>query len=132
MRCARRQWNGFTLVEMLLVVTMISVLAAMVVPRFAGRTEQAKLARTRSDVAAIALALDLYEMDLGAYPESLDALVTRQESPWNGPYLKRGLPADPWGRPYQYRRGSQQARDYDLLSLGPDGRPGQDDITNWE
>jgi general secretion pathway protein G len=123
----------------MLVVIIIGVLAAMVVPRLAGRTEQAKTARARADLASIGLALDLYELDVGRYPGGLEEL-TRREPPsdagdaasWNGPYLKKGLPSDPWGRPYSYNRESQHGQDYDLWSLGPDGQAGKDDVSNWE
>ena len=123
----------------MLVVIIIATLAAMVIPRLAGRTEQAKISRAKADLASIGLALDLYELDLGRYPTSLEELVKR-EAPadlgtgvqWNGPYLKKGLPNDPWSRAYSYNPDSQHNQDYDLWSLGPDGQPGKDDVTNWE
>jgi len=124
----------------MLVIIIIGVLAAMVVPRLSGRTEQAKVARAKADLSAIGLALDLYELDTGSYPSSLDDLVKREPpadlesdtGQWNGPYLKKGLPNDPWARPYLYNRDSQHQQDYDLSSLGRDGQPGQDDVSNWE
>ena len=138
---AHRTRLGFTLVELILVVVIIGVLAAMVVPRLAGRTEQAKIARAKSDIAAIGVSLDLYELDAGQYPDALDELVSREapshlseeaRAKWNGPYLKKGLPKDPWGRPYDYKKESQHNQDYDIASLGADGQPGHDDVTNWD
>ena len=138
--CPMSQW-GFTLVEIMLVVIIIGVLAAMVVPRFAGRTEQARIARAKADLAIIGQPLDLYELDLGRYPYTLEELIQREPpsslsseegARWNGPYLKKGLPKDPWGQPYKYTRESQHHQDYDVFSLGADGQQGHDDVMNWE
>ncbi len=133
-----RKRSGFTLIELILVITIIGVLAAMVVPRFVGRSEEARKARSKADIASIGTALDLYELDIGEYPTSLEDLAGREPptgveaNQWNGPYLKKGLPKDPWGRTYVYNAQSQRGQDFDLYSLGKDGQPGNDDITNWE
>lgn len=135
--------RGFTLVEMLIVVVIISTLAAMIVPRFAGRSEEAKVGAARADVDAnLAGALDLYELDNGAYPTTEQGLGALLEEPstspapakWKGPYLKKKKRLDdPWGRGYQYRSPGTRNPDYDLFSLGPDGTEGsKDDIANWD
>ncbi len=132
---------GFTLVELLIVVTILGILVAMVVPRLAGRTEQARRARAEADVKGnIPLALDLFEVDTGKYPtteEGLNILFTAPADAeavnWHGPYVKQA-PGDPWGHPYRYvYPGTKNPKDYDLFSLGPDGTEGTtDDIGNWK
>ena len=131
--------KGFTLVELLIVVTILGILVAMVVPRLAGRTEQARRARAQADVQGnLSLALDVFETDTGTYPTTEQGLAAlRIQSPgiqnWRGPYLKRE-PVDPWGHPYHYVfPGPHNPQDYDLFSVGPDGAEGtSDDIGNWE
>ncbi len=128
--------KAFTLIELMLVVIIIGVLSAMVVPRLAGRSEQARAQAAKTDISSsIPLALDLYEMDLGSYPESLDSLRTRPGTgaeSWRGPYLKK-KPIDPWGKPYIYKfPGEHNQNSYDLSSLGNDGKQGtDDDVVNW-
>ncbi len=134
--------KAFTLIELMLVVIIIGVLAAMAIPRLAGRSEQARQAAAQADIEAnIATALDLYELDNGQYPtteQGLAALKTKPTSSpisegWNGPYLKK-MPKDPWGKPYIYKSpGEHNIGDYDLASWGRDGvEGGGDDAVNWE
>ena len=123
-----KDYRGFTLIEILLVVVIIGALVAMVMPRLDGRSEQARIAACQADISAdIATGLKLYELDNGAYPssgEGLNALLTKPSSAinWNGPYLER-KPIDPWGSEYQYEcPGNHRPQDYDLYSLGKDGQ----------
>ena len=133
-----RSAKAFTLIELMLVVVIIGALAAMVIPRFAGRSEQGRIAAAEADIrATIATALKLYELDNGVYPsteEGLKALLHKTSSGgnWRGPYLENA-PVDPWGRPYLYRSpGEHRLADYDISSLGPDGTENDDDIKNWD
>jgi len=126
--------KAFTLVELLLVVVILGALAAMIVPRLVGRTEQAKVSIAKTDITSnIPLALDLYELDNGKYPTNIQAITSNPGGikSWNGPYAKNE-PIDPWGNEYKYRYPSSHGKDYDLYSLGPDGAEGTDDITNWK
>lgn len=136
-RCSRA---GFTLVEMLLVLVILATLAAVVVPKFTGRSQQAKETAARSQIASFEMALDAFEVDNGYYPAGGDGLRELIEAPsdapdWRGPYLKKTtIPLDPWGNEYIYTfPGRQNPDGYDLLSVGADGREGgSDDIANWE
>lgn len=135
----RTRRHAFTLVEMLLVLVILAVLAAIVIPKFAGRSQQAKETAAKSQISSLELALDSFEVDTGAYPQGaagLNALIDQPSGAqnWKGPYLKKGVPPDPWGNPYSYSYpGKNNPKGYDLASMGPDGRAGgDDDITNWD
>lgn len=135
----RTTHNAFTLIELMLVVIIIGVLVAMVMPRLAGRSEQARIAAAKADIEAnISLALDLFELDMGRFPTTEEGLKALKEysgsdkEKWRGPYLKK-LPQDPWGREYKYKSPGSHNNDYDLYSLGQNGvEADDDDIKNWE
>ena len=136
---SRTTRRAFTLVEMLLVLVILAVLAAIVIPKFAGRSQQAKETAAKAQINSLELALDSFEVDTGFYPQGgagLNALVEQPSNAqnWKGPYLKKGIPLDPWGNAYVYTYpGKNNAKGYDLSSIGPDGRSGgDDDITNWD
>jgi len=134
--------GGFTLIEILVVVVILGILAAIVVPRVMERPGEARVTRAKQDIAGIVTALSLYKLDNFAYPSSeqgLDALVTKPSSQpdapnWKGPYLDR-VAKDPWGKPYLYVRPGQHG-DIDVYSFGSDGKPGGDgeaaDVGNWD
>jgi general secretion pathway protein G len=129
--------SGFTLIEILLVVVIIGILAGLVVPNLVGRGEEARIKAAEADIyGGLSAALDLYELDTGSYPEKLEDLVVEPGSSknWRGPYIKKGLPQDPWGNRYLYKKpGQNNSSSYDLSSAGPDGQENTaDDITNWD
>ena len=134
--------RGFTLIEIMVVVVIIGILAAIIVPNIMSRPEQARLVKAQEDITSTGNALDLYKLDNGSYPttdQGLSALVTKPSSdpaPMNwkdGGYLKQ-LPVDPWNNPYQYLNpGTHGANQYDLWSFGPNGKTAssKDYIGNW-
>jgi general secretion pathway protein G len=131
----RNRRRAFTLVEMLLVVTIIGILAALVIPRIAGTSDRARKTAAAADInGGIKSALGAYEVDNGFYPKSLQDLLRQPSNArnWHGPYLEK-LPLDPWGSPYVYYfPGKHNPSGYDLLSVGPDQKEGtDDDIGNW-
>jgi len=127
------------LIELLLVLVILGVLAAIVVPKFAGRTEQARQTAAQSQIATFGTALDSFEIDNGYYPKGKNGLNDLMQQPrdaqnWKGPYMKNDIPMDPWGHPYVYEcPGKHNPSSYDLSSIGLDGRANsEDDITNWQ
>jgi general secretion pathway protein G len=132
-----RSRSGFTLIELLLVLVILGVLAAIVVPKFAGRTEQAREAAAKTQISTFGTVLDAFEVDNGYYPKGksgLNDLVSapRDAKNWRGPYIKE-VPKDPWGNDYIYEcPGKNNPTSYDVSSMGADGQAGgEDDITNW-
>ena len=137
MKAKTDKQQGFTLIEVMVVVVILGILAAILVPRVMDRPDQARITKARQDIRALEAALNLYRLDNYVYPttdQGLEALIEKPSSPeppnWkSGGYLDR-LPEDPWKQPYQFLSpGSHGA--IDIYSLGPDQQPSDDDIGNW-
>jgi general secretion pathway protein G len=139
-RHARRTaLNGFTLLELLVVIVIIGMLAGLVAPRYFDQVSKSNTKIAKAQIDSLEKALDQYRLDVGSYPttdQGLAALNTRQQNleRWAGPYLKKAVPADPWGARYVYKSPGDHG-DYDLVSLGSDGQPGGTgeaaDVTSW-
>lgn len=131
--------RGFTLLELLVVMVIIGLLAGYVGPKYFAQIGKSEVKAARAQIDALEKALDQYRLDVGRYPTSengLAALMKRppSENRWQGPYLRKEVPADPWGQPYQYAQPGEHG-EFDLFSLGKDGKPGGEgeaaDIGNW-
>jgi general secretion pathway protein G len=121
--------RGFTLLELLVVMVILGLLAGYVAPKYFAQVGKSETKAARAQIEALEKSFDMYRLDTGHYPsteQGLQALVVRppNEPKWNGPYLKKAVPMDPWGRPYIYKFPSEHGIDYDIVSLGKDGRPG--------
>ena len=135
---SRHRQRGFTLVELLVVMVILGLLAALVVPAYLGREKKARWQAARTQIELLGTALDTFRLDIGRYPTSQEGLNVLQEgrgiSGWDGPYLKKGVPGDPWGRPFLYVSPGEHG-DYDLFTYGADGAPGGDgdarDLASW-
>lgn len=140
-RFSQRQLSlGFTLLELLVVLVILGLLVGIVAPNLMKNMGKSEATTARAQVDALGKALDQYFLDNGRYPttqEGLAALVIRPTNApqWDGPYLKKAIPLDPWQQPYVYRSPGQQGRELELLSYGADRMPGGDkqnaDITSW-
>jgi general secretion pathway protein G len=131
---------GFTLVELIVVVIIIGLLAGLVVPQFIKQEEKATAKAAKAQIELFGTALDTFRLDVGRYPNSQEGMAALMQKPagvdrWDGPYLRKDLPPDPWGKPYVYKSPGDHGV-YDIISYGADGVPGGDgnnrDITSWE
>lgn len=135
----RSKASGFTLLELLVVVAIIGLLAGYVGPKLFAQLGKSETRAAEAQIDGLAKALDQYRLDVGHYPTTQQGLAALNERPsgerkWQGPYLQKAVPLDPWGRAYLYRQPGEHG-DYDLYSYGKDGQPGgsgdAQDVTNW-
>jgi len=142
---ARASRAGFTLIEILVVIVVIAVLASLVAPNVFTHVGEAKNVTARSQIEMLGAALDAYRLDNGRYPTTAQGLAALWQTPtqdprpssWKGPYLRKEVPLDPWGRAYAYTcPGEHNPAGYDLVSLGADGQPGgggeASDVVSWK
>jgi len=137
----RRAEAGVTLIEMLVVVTIIGLFAALVVPRMLKRSDIARVTAARAQINAFMTALGTYKLDTGTFPTTEQGLQALREKPtdvnqWAGPYLPQDIPADPWGHAYLYKYPGEHGDEPDVISYGQDGQPGGEglnaDIVSWK
>ena len=137
----RNSESGVTLIEMLVVVTIIALFAALVAPRMMGQADKARKTQAHAQVNSFMTALGAYKLDTGTFPsteQGLNALRVKPENAnqWAGPYLPQDIPMDPWGHPYLYKYPGDHGDEPDVISLGADGAPGGDgnnaDIVSWK
>jgi general secretion pathway protein G len=137
----RRSQRGVTLIEMLVVVTIIALFGALVIPRLMNKADTAKVTAARSQIEGFMTALGAYRLDTSTYPSNEQGLAALRVKPenlplWQGPYLPKDVPVDPWGRAYMYKYPGEHGDEPDITSYGADGAPGGEgingDIVSWK
>ena len=129
---------GFSLIEILVVIALIGIVATLVIRNVGGGFAGGQAKAAKSQIASVGMSIEQYYLDNGSYPERLEDLVQKPANAtnWNGPYAKQSQLNDPWGSPIDYRAPGENGRDFDLVSLGKDKRPGGEgnnkDIASWE
>jgi len=130
--------QGFTLVEIMIVVVILGLLVGLVGPKIFKQFEKAEKGTAKAQIEMLGTAVDTFRLDMRRYPKDLEELIKKpsDDKNWDGPYLKKEMPIDPWEHPYIYKCPGDEGRDYDIMSYGADGLPGGDgenaDINNWE
>ncbi|MBU2971763.1 type II secretion system major pseudopilin GspG [Pseudoalteromonas sp. C2R02] len=119
-----KKQNGFTMIELLIVIVILGLLASLVAPKFFNQLGTAERGIASAQMNAFETALDTYRLDMGSYPEKLEDLRKSDKPRWDGPYLPKDLPLDPWGNPYVYTIPGEDGNPYKIMSFGADGQPG--------
>lgn len=136
-----RRRRGITLIEMLVVLTIIALFAALVAPRMLGQGDKARVTAAKAQINSFSTALGAYKLDTGVYPSTEQGLQALRERPsgltqWQGPYLPKEVPPDPWGHPYVYKYPGEHGDEPDIISYGADGQPGGEgvnaDLMSWK
>jgi general secretion pathway protein G len=140
-KAKRKSPSGFTLIELIVVIMILGLLAGLVVPRLFKHVSQAKLSTAKAQISAFQTALGAYKLDTGNFPTSEQGLQALRTAPtglknWNGPYLPKEIPLDPWGNAYSYKYPGDHGDEPDMISYGADGRPGGEgenaDVLSWK
>lgn len=116
--------RGFTMIELLIVIVILGLLASLVAPKFFSQLSTAERGIASAQMNAFETALDTYRLDMGSYPQKLEQLRTSEQPRWDGPYLPKAIPMDPWGNPYIYTIPGDEGAPYKIQSYGADGKPG--------
>jgi general secretion pathway protein G len=132
-RRRRSSRRGVTLIEMMVVVTIIALFSALVLPKMFRRADAARVTAARSQINGFLTALGAYKLDTSLWPTTEQGLAALRQRPeglnnWNGPYLPQDVPNDPWGRPYVYKYPGEHGDEPDIISYGADGTPGGEDV----
>ena len=122
-----RRYNGFTMIELLIVIVILGLLASLVAPKFFTQLGTAERGIASAQMNAFETALDTYRLDMGSYPSTLTELRSSDKPRWDGPYLPKDIPLDPWGNPYVYAVPGENGNPYSIKSYGADGKPGGTD-----
>jgi general secretion pathway protein G len=119
--------SGFTLIELLIVIVIVGLLASLVAPEMFSKVDSSRIKTAKAQMELLETSLNTYRLDMGHYPDNLNELLRSDKKNWDGPYLPKEVPSDPWGNPYVYRNISENGAGFTLMSYGRDGRPGGED-----
>lgn len=116
--------RGFTLIELLIVIVIVGLLASLVAPEMFSKVDSSRIKTAKAQMELLETSLNTYRLDIGRYPTTLDELIKSDHKNWDGPYLPKEVPLDPWGNPYIYTSATEGSTSFNLMSYGRDGRAG--------